>query len=519
MDAVAFYEKPLLKFERILITAIDHFPKGVFSFVPAMRSMLGQKIWIKQLIYDKLHDFSGPIYFPEHHMSHAASAFLLSPFKKAAILTLDGVGEWATATKGLGTDLDINLTHEIRFPHSLGLLYSAFTSYLGFKVNSAEYKIMGLAPYGQPIYAQKILDNLIDIKPDGSFNLNLKYFAYPYSQTMTSRAFHRLFEGKPRPLGAKPGTREMDLAASLQAITETVIVTAANYLHQIYKLDSICLAGGVALNCVVNGKIIKQTPFQKIFIQPAAGDAGGAVGAAAYICHTLHRHPRRYPLSDVFLGPSFSESEIESLLSKHSLRYKQLNQNQLVRTLVKLISSQKVVGLFQGRMEFGPRALGHRSILADARNPKNQKRVNKKIKFRESFRPFAPSILESEIKKWFDLDTPSPYMLLVAQSKSKKIPSVVHVDNSSRIHSVSKERNPLYWKLLKEYKNQTGVPLFINTSFNQRGEPIVCTPRNALNCFLRTNMDYLAIGLFLLDKRQMPKNLIQKAKQETFELD
>jgi carbamoyltransferase len=519
LDAVAFYDKPFLKFERILMTSIEHFPKGIFSFVPAMRTWLGQKLWIKQLIYEALPDYQGPIYFPEHHTSHAASAFLVSPFKKAAILTTDGVGEWATATRGLGQDLDINLTHEIRFPDSLGLLYSAFTYYLGFKVNSAEYKVMGLAPYGKPIYKDRILNNLIKVKNDGSFKLNLKYFAYPYALSMTSPAFHQLFDSDPRPLGSKPRQREMDLASSLQKVTEEIMLHLANDLYQTYKTKNLCMAGGVALNCVANGEILRKTPFENIFIQPAAGDAGGAIGAAAYVYHTLLRNPRNRKWEHAYLGPEYSDQQIEKLLKQKKINYRRLKRKDLTDVITKLIVSQKIIGLFQGRMEFGPRALGNRSILADARNPENQDRVNLKIKFRESFRPFAPTALEEDAPDWFDLDVPSPYMLLVAQTKSRKIPSVTHVDNSARIQTINKNTNPFYWEIINKFKNHTGVPVIINTSFNQRGEPIVCSPQDALNCFLRTDMDYLAIGSFLVNKKDMPKSIIQKARQKTFALD
>lgn len=519
LDAVAFYEKPFLKFERILISSIEFFPKGLFSFLPAMRTWLGQKLWIKQLIYQELENYEGIIYFPEHHISHAASCFLVSPFKKAAILTMDGVGEWATATRGIGEENKITLTHEIKFPHSLGLLYSAFTYYLGFKVNSAEYKVMGLAPYGEPKYFKTIMDKLIDIKDDGGFRLNLKYFAYPYSLVMTSPAFHDLFGSDPNSLGTEPGKREMDLAASLQKVTEEVMVRSTKALFKEYKTKNLCMAGGVALNCVANGKVLTKTGFKNLFIQPAAGDAGGSVGAATYVYHSLLNKPRKWIWHDAYLGPDYRDGEIKSLINKHQVKYKRLSKNQLISKVAELIMNQQIVGLFQGRMEFGPRALGNRSIVADARNPENKDRVNLKIKFRESFRPFAPSVLEEDSPNWFELIVPSPYMLLVAQAKSKKIPAVVHLDNSARIQTVSRKTNPLYWEIINEFKRQTGVPVIINTSFNQRGEPIVCTLQDAFNCFLRTDMDYLAIGSFLLDKTKMPKSLIAKARQKTFELD
>jgi carbamoyltransferase len=519
LNAVAFYDKPFLKFERLLMTSLDHFPKGVFSFTQSMKTWLSQKLWIKQTILEALSDFRGLLYFTEHHISHAASAFLVSGFDKAAILTVDGVGEWATASKGFGENSSINLTHEIHFPHSLGLLYSAFTYYLGFKVNSAEYKVMGLAPYGKPKYVQKIIDNLIDIKPDGSFKLNLKYFAYPYSLVMTSPAFHKLFNGPPKPLGSQPSQREMDLAASLQLVTEKIMLLNAKNLHKTYKSSNLCMAGGVALNCVANGKILRHTPFKNIFIQPAAGDAGGAIGAAAYVYHSLLKKPRKYKMEHTFLGPEYSDKDIEKMLATKKVNSRPLKRSAMAQAVAKLIKNQKVIGLFQGRMEYGPRALGNRSILADARNPENKDRVNLKIKFRESFRPFAPSVLEEDMTKWFDINVPSPYMILVAQAKSKQIPSVIHVDGSSRIHTVNKKTNPLYWQIINQFKKLTGVPVIINTSFNQRGEPIVMTPEDAFNCFLRTDMDYLAIGSFLVKKLEMPQSLVNQARQLTFDPD
>jgi len=452
-------------------------------------------------------------------MSHAASAFLVSGFDKAAILTMDGVGEWATATRGYAEGLDITLTHEIHFPHSLGLLYSAFTYYLGFKVNSAEYKVMGLAPYGKPIHADKILSEIVDLKKDGSFKLNLAYFAYPYGLTMTSPAFHELFGGEPLPQGTKPSQREMDIAASLQKVTDEIMVLAAKDLYQRFGSKNLCMAGGVALNCVSNSAILKRTGFTDLFVQPAAGDAGCAIGAAAYVYHTLMRKPRRYSFEHAYLGPAFSDTEISAFLKKMKINFQRLSRKRLIEKVVELIVDQQVIGLFRDRMEFGPRALGNRSILADARNPENRDRVNLKIKFRESFRPFAPSVLAEDSQDWFDLTLPSPYMLLVADSKTKKVPAVTHVDGSARIQTVSRKTNPFYWDLINLFKEKTKVPVIINTSFNQRGEPIVCTPQDAFSCFLRTDMDYLVIGSFLLDKREMPELLIKKARGRTFELD
>lgn len=521
LTAVAFYEKPFLKFERLLTTYIDTWPKGLFSFLPAMREWLSKKLWIKSLIYDELNSYEGPIYFPQHHVSHAASAYLPSPFEKAAILTMDGVGEWATAIKGYGEGTKMDLAHEIHFPHSLGLLYSAFTYYLGFKVNSAEYKVMGLAPYGKPKYAKTISDNLVDIKADGSFKLNLKYFAYPYALRMTSSAFNRLFDGvAPKPLGSKPQQREMDIAASLQQVTNEIMVRIAGDLYKKYKTPNLCLAGGVALNCVANGKILTKTPMKNLFIQPAAGDAGGSVGSALYTYHNLNPKVRkRFRWTTCNLGPGYSNAEIVKLLKKKKIKYQRLNNKQLTEKTAELIEKQQVVGWFQGRMEYGPRALGNRSILADARNPENQKRVNLAIKFRESFRPFAPVVMEDKARQWFDASWTDPYMITVCQVKRNDIPAVTHVNNSARIQTVNRKQNPLYYDVIREFYKRTGVGVLINTSFNQRGEPIVCTPEDAFNSFLRTNMDYLAIGNFLLDKKAMPTRLIGKARKREFELD
>ncbi len=378
---------------------------------------------------------------------------------------------------------------------------------------------MGLAPYGKPIYADKILSEIVDLKQDGSFRLNLDYFAYPYGLTMTSPAFHELFGGDPLPQGTKPTQREMDIAASLQKVTDEIMVRAAKDLYRTYRTRNLCMAGGVALNCVSNSAILKRTAFTDLFVQPAAGDAGGSIGAAAYTYHTLMRKPRRFPMEHAYLGPAFSDTEISVFLKKTRIPFRKLSRRKLVSKIVELIIDQQVVGLFRERMEFGPRALGNRSILADARNPKNQDRVNLKIKFRESFRPFAPSVLEEDAKAWFALALPSPYMLLVAQTKTKKVPAVTHVDGSARIQTVSRRTNPFYWDLINLFKEKTKVPVIINTSFNQRGEPIVCSPKDAFACFLRTDMDYLAIGSFLLDKREMPESLIKKARGEKFELD
>lgn len=524
LEAVAFYEKPFLKFERLLMTHLDVWPKGIVSWIPGMREWLTKKLWIKSLIYEQLDGYEGSIYFPEHHISHAASAFLPSPFEKAAILTMDGVGEWATATRGFGEGNEFRLTHQIDFPHSLGLLYSAMTYYLGFKVNSAEYKVMGLAPYGKPKYAKIIADNLIDIKPDGSFKLNLDYFAYPYALKMTSKKLDRLFGNiPPRRLGYKPEQREMDMAASIQKVTDEIMVRSARDLYKKYKTPNLCLAGGVALNCVSNGKILTKTRMKNLFIQPAAGDAGGAVGSALYAYHTLvkneKRKVKRWQWQTCFLGPEYSNVEIEALLKRNRVKYKKLPKAKLIEKTARLIEQQKVVGWFQGRMEYGPRALGNRSILADARNPDNQKRVNLAIKFRESFRPFAPVVMEDKKSKWFDAFWADPYMITVCQVKSDDIPSVTHVDNSARIQTVNEHQNQWYYEVIKEFYKRTGTGVLINTSFNQRGEPIVCSPKDAFMSFLRTNMDILVMGNFLLDKKDMPATLIKKARETEFEAD
>lgn len=523
LAAVAFYDKPFLKFERLLTTYVETWPKGLFSFLPAMREWLTKKLWIKSLIYDQLPAFEGEIYYPEHHVSHAASAYLASPFSRAAILTMDGVGEWATATKGLGEGTTMDLTHEITFPHSLGLLYSAFTYYLGFKVNSAEYKVMGLAPYGKPKYAHKILNDMIDVKADGGFKMNMKYFAYPYALKMTSEAFDDFFGASARPLGFKPTKEEMDIAASIQAVTDEIMVRMARDLYTTYKVPNLTMAGGVALNCVSNGKILTKTPMKHVFVQPAAGDAGGSVGAALYVYHTLFRNSKfeirnskKWTWETCNLGPEFSNTEILSLLKQKRLKFKKLQRQQLIKHTVQLIKDQAVVGWFQGRMEFGPRALGNRSILADARNPENQKRVNLAIKFRESFRPFAPVVIEEKTSEWFEASWTDPYMLTVAQVKKKGVPAVTHVDNSARIQTVNRNQNPLYYDVIKEFGKQTGVPVLINTSFNRRGEPIVCTPEDALMCFLGTNMDYLVMAPYILDKKDMSVRLINKAKNMKF---
>jgi carbamoyltransferase len=519
LDYVGFYDKPLLKFERILSTYLATSPRSYASFMKAMPLWLTEKLWTPHAIRKAL-DYEGPILFAEHHESHAASAFLVSPFREAALLTVDGVGEWATATLGTGRDRRIEIQREIRFPHSLGLLYSAFTYYLGFKVNSAEYKVMGLAPYGSPKYMRE-MERLIDIKEDGSFKLNMDYFAYDYGLTMTNGKFSELFGGPPRQPESKLTQRDMDIAASIQKVTETVMLRMAAWLQKETGMRHLCMAGGVALNCVANGRILREVPFADIFIQPAAGDAGGAVGVAALIWSTHLGRERVHTWEHAYLGPEYSTDDIRTYLDGNGSRYTELERDALLDRTAELIEAQNVVGWFQGRMEFGPRALGSRSILADARNAANKDVVNLKIKFRESFRPFAPTVLEDKVSEWFELDRPSPYMLLVAQVRADRrtIPSVTHVDGSARIQTVNRDQNALYYDLIRRFEARTGCPVIINTSFNVRGEPIVCTPHDAYLCFMRTNMDYLVMDRFVLDKRDMPPLREDVDWRHRFELD
>jgi len=503
IDYVAFYDKPLLKFERLLQMYIATWPRSYTSFRRAMPVWLKEKLWTPQIIRKGLDDYKGPILYLEHHMSHAASSFLVSPFEEAAILTVDGVGEWATASRGVGRGNQIELHDEVRFPHSLGMLYSAFTYYLGFKVNSAEYKVMGLAPYGEPTFAQKIRDNLIKVAADGSFKLNMDYFSYHYGLTMTNRRFDELFGAPPRQPEDKLTQREKDLARSVQVVTEEVVMALARGLYEKTRLRDLCMAGGVALNCVANGKLLKEGPFDRIFVQPAAGDAGGAVGAAMYVWNSYLGNPRQFVWPHAYWGPEFSDKQVLGFLDEHSIPYETMPMPKLIGHTAGLIEAQKVVGWFQGRMEFGPRALGSRSILADARHAENRDRVNLAIKFRESFRPFAPSVLAESAREWFDMTAPDPYMLFVADVHKDKrvIPAVTHVDGSARIQTVERAQNERYYDLIAEFGKRTGVPLIINTSFNVRGEPIVCSPEDAYNCFLQTHMDALVMGDTVLEKR------------------
>jgi len=545
IDIVAFYDKPFLKFERLLETYLEYAPVGIRSFISAMPPWIKQKLFIKERMREML-DYEGRMVFPEHHHSHAASAFYPSPFEEAAILTIDGVGEWETASFGHGRGSGIELHKEIRFPHSLGLLYSAFTYYCGFRVNSGEYKLMGLAPYGEPGYADRILEHLIDLKDDGSFKLDLRYFNYCAGLTMTNRRFDRLFGAPPRRPEAKLEQRHMDLARSIQAVTEKVIMNMARYVHAETGSKNLCLAGGVALNCVANGKVLREGPFENIWIQPAASDAGGALGAAYAAWHECMGGERRAEGTHdgqkaSLLGPAFTDGEIEAYLKEENVPYTKLDRSELNRTVADLLAAENVVGWFQGRMEFGPRALGSRSILGDPRSEKMQSVINRKIKFRESFRPFAPSVLLEKSAEYFDLAGESPYMLMVAPVKADRrlfpggetelkgldklkvkrsdIPAVTHVDHSARVQTVKKEDNPLYYDLIREFDKRHGCPLVINTSFNVRGEPIVCTPGDAYRCFMRTNMDYLVIGSFLVDKKEQDPDRIKLDEINEFELD
>ncbi|MGB6065000.1 MAG: carbamoyltransferase [Desulfomonilaceae bacterium] len=546
LDYVAFYDKPFIKFERLLETYISFAPRGWASFLMAMPLWLKQKLHIPKLISKSL-GYEGKIVFPEHHESHAASAFFPSPYRRAAFLTMDGVGEWTTTSFGVGEGNKIQIDYEIKFPHSLGLLYSAFTYFTGFKVNSGEYKVMGLAPYGEPKYVDVILNELIDIKEDGSFKLNMDYFTYPYGLTMTGKAFEKLFGGPARKPESKLTQREMDLAKSVQVVTEEVMIRTARHIHKLTGEKHLCLAGGVALNCVGNGRILREGPFEDIWIQPAAGDAGGALGAALFVWHQLLGKERVVDeVHDLqvgsYLGPAYQETEIRAFLDSNRYPYEYLGNGLLPGTVADLIAQGKVIGWFQGRMEFGPRALGSRSIIGDPRNPQMQSQMNLKIKYRESFRPFAPSILVEEVGRYFQLDRPSPYMLLVAYVDEKirrrmtdeedrlwgidklnvarsEIPAITHVDYSARIQTVHKETNPLYHDTISAFQEKTGCPVVVNTSFNVRGEPIVMSPEHAYLCFMRTEMDYLVLGPFLLDKKKQPALKGDKDWRKEFSLD
>lgn len=528
LDFVAFYDKPFIKFERILSTYLAYAPLGIRSFIKAIPLWIKQKLWMKELLKKEL-GYEGKIIFPEHHESHAASAFFPSPFPEAAFLTIDGVGEWATASYGIGKDNIITMIADIQFPHSLGLLYSAFTYYTGFKVNSGEYKVMGLAPYGEPRYKDLILTELMDLKEDGSFKMNMEYFNYCAGLTMTNGRFDKLFGGPPRKPESKLTQRNMDIARSVQEVTEEVMLRMARHIHKETGQKNLCLAGGVALNCVGNGKILREGPYENIWIQPAAGDAGGALGAALltwykYLGNNRVADGKKDSQEGSFLGPEFKKDYIKNYLAKNNIPYTELSDAEIPEKISDLIADEKVIGWFQGRMEFGPRALGGRSIIGDARSPKMQEVMNIKIKFRESFRPFAPSVIKERASDFFEIDRESPYMLLVAPVKRElqrkmtdeedklfgldklhvtrsTIPAVTHIDYSARIQTVDEETNPLYYRMIKKFDEKCGCPVIINTSFNVRGEPIVCTPEDAYLCFMRTNMDYLIMGNFLLEKK------------------
>ena len=552
IDNIVFFEKPFLKFERLLETYMAFAPKGFKSFTLAMPIWLREKLFQKKFLFDLLKQLDKgftdieKIKFSEHHFSHAASAFYPSPFKEAVILTLDGVGEWATTTIAIGKENKINMVKEIHFPHSIGLLYSAFTYYIGFKVNSGEYKVMGLAPYGKPIYKEKILKNLIDVKSDGSFKLDMSYFNYATGLTMTNKKFSNLF-GQPVRSPDKDLLTQfhMDIAASVQAVIEEIILKLTRKISEDYKIKNLCLAGGVALNCVANGKILKKRIFENIWIQPASGDAGGSLGAAlGYWYHELN-NSRKFDNKDKmkgsYLGPKYSNEKVESDLKNLKANFKKLDDDQITKNVAELLADQKTVGWFQGRMEFGPRALGCRSILADPRSEQMQKELNLKIKFRESFRPFAPSVLSEKVNNFFELNCPSPYMLLVADIKRNlrfkmtsdqeklfgieklnvkrsTLPAITHVDYSARVQTVHKETNLKYFNLINKFNELTGCPVLVNTSFNIRGEPIVCTVSDAFRCFMGTNLDVLVCENFIMLKDDQDKNL-KKNYQSEFELD
>jgi carbamoyltransferase len=552
LDYVAFYDKPLLKFERLLETYLDYAPRGLRSFLMAMPLWLREKLWIREQV-TKESGFKGQVLFTEHHESHAASAFFPSPFESAAVLTMDGVGEWATSSYGYGRGSELHLLSELHFPHSLGMLYSAFTYYTGFRVNSGEYKVMGLAPYGEPRYVRQILDELVDLRDDGSLRLNMRYFNFASGLTMTSREFDRLFGGPPRAPESEVTQREMDLARSVQEVCEEAMLRMARHAHRETGERNLCLAGGVALNCVGNGRLLREGPFERVWVQPAAGDAGGSLGAALSAWYQYLGNERRVEevcrgradgMKGAYLGPEFTSDEIEEFLVTTGARYRRVEHSELAETVARLLADEKVVGWFQGRMEFGPRALGARSILGDPRSPRMQSQMNLKIKFRESFRPFAPSVLRERVADYFELDCDSPYMLLVAPVRGElrrelaadeerlfgieklnvprsTIPAVTHVDYSARVQTVRREDNPVYYELLAAFERLTGCAVLVNTSFNVRGEPIVCAPSEAFACFMRTEMDALVLGDFVLLKSEQGENAFAEdlSWQEEFQLD
>lgn len=581
LDYVGFYDKPLLKFDRLLETYLDYAPSGFSSFLKALPLWMREKLWMPDLIRTELaktdgedderkakkaaKKFEWKLLFGDHHESHAASAFYPSPFEEAAILTIDGVGEWATSSLGIGKGNEITLIKELRFPDSLGLLYSAFTYYTGFRVNSGEYKVMGLAPYGEPKYVSIIKDKLLEVHDDGSIKMNHEYFSYSHGLRMTNRAFDKLFGGPPRKPESKITQREMDLARSIQVITEEVMLKMTKFAHRETGMKRLCMAGGVALNCVANGRVLREVPFEDIWIQPAAGDAGGALGIAMAIWHRYlgklrvsaeaagawrsSKTPQTnglLPYADAmkgsYLGPRNSEAEIESFLQARGLKYKKIARPELPYAIADILADGKIVGLHQGRMEFGPRALGGRSIIGDPRSSEMQSAMNLKIKYRESFRPFAPSVLRENVSEWFELSADSPYMLLVADVAGEKrrnmtteeqalwgieklnvkrseIPAVTHVDYSARIQTVRRDTNPLYWEIIDAFGKKTGCPVIVNTSFNVRGEPIVCSPEDSYRCFMRTEMDYLVLENYILDKKDQPKFDEKSDWRSEFKLD
>tara|TARA_A100001035_G_scaffold263381_1_gene243872 strand:+ start:407 stop:2260 length:1854 start_codon:yes stop_codon:yes gene_type:complete len=556
LDSIVYYEKPFLTFERLLETYIASAPRGLRSFIAAMQVWIKEKLFLKSELRKLFYDLQKSLnpdkkinpkfFFSEHHLSHAASAFYPSPFEESVILCMDGVGEWATTSTWIGKGNNIKPLYQISFPHSLGLLYSAFTYYCGFKVNSGEYKLMGLAPYGNPIYVDKIKDNLIDIKDDGTFRLNIDYFKYHRGFRMTSRKFHKLFGNLPRDRESELKQFHMDLAASIQKVTEEVVIKLAKSLRKETGIKNICLSGGVALNCVANGKLIKNKIFDEIWIQPASGDAGSSIGAALFTWHQQYGNSRLVNPEDsmkgTYLGCNFSNEEIISFLNKLNVPYHQKEDNELFNIIAQLLDKGNVIGWFNGPMEFGPRALGARSIIGDPRNIEMQSVMNLKIKYRESFRPFAPSVLEEEVSNQFDIRNKSPYMLLVAPVKKKlrkimtekeknlfgieklniprsTIPAITHVDYSARIQTVNSNSNPRYYSMIKAFHNKTGCPLVVNTSFNVRGEPIVCSPNDAYRCFMRTEMDVLVLQNQLLFKNEQPQTKDNQNWEEEFELD
>ena len=586
LTAVGFYDKPLLKFERILETYLGVAPRGFTSFLMAGPLWIKEKLYTQRMLRDSLDGYEGDLLFAEHHESHAASAFFPSPFQEAAILTIDGVGEWATASIGVGRDADISMLRELRWPDSLGLLYSAITYYTGFKVNSGEYKVMGLAPYGEPKYVDLIYKHIVNLREDGSFSLNQKYFNYLTGLTMTNEAFNDVFGGPPREPESNLTQKEMDLARSVQVVTEEIMMRMARTAHSLTGLENLVLAGGVALNCVGNGKLLREGPFKRLWIQPAAGDAGGALGVAQLIAHRKFGrkrilkkrseaaraqapalvgaggggfsapsytntaasrgggddHPYVDAMHGAYLGPEFSSAEIEAYLKSVGAKYRQLDRPSLTQTVAGLIADEKIIGWFNGRMEFGPRALGNRSIIGDARSPKMQAQMNIKIKFREGFRPFAPSVLRERVHEYFEMDCDSPYMLLVAPVKKERqipmtseqqklwgitqlnvvrsdIPAITHIDYSARVQTVTRDTNADYYDLIAAFEAKTGCAVIVNTSFNVRGEPIVCTPHDAYVCFMRTHIDYLVLGTFLLDKKDQPEWKEQSDWRTQFQLD